>query len=257
MGTVSKALGLIDLLQASSQPLGLTGIARRAGFDKATTRRLLLELVANGYVEQDPETRDYSLGPALQALGRAREQRFPLYRALEPSIRALAERTGETVHAAEFCAGTLSPIVVIESTKANRVILESGLKLPLHATASGIAFLAASPDSFIDQVCRRVLARYTGATTTDAEALRRIVAETRQRGFSLSDQSFEAEVSSVAAAIRSASGKPVGTIAVAMPTSRMTPEIAFEFGALVKAQAEEVSARLFGKANGEPLRKAS
>lgn len=257
MGTVSKALGLIDLLQASQQPLGLTEIARRAGFDKATTRRLLMELAANGYVEQDPDSRAYALGPALQTLGRAREQRFPLYRALEPAVRALAERTGETVHASEYYAGSLTPVVVVESAKANRVILESGLKLPLHATASGIAFLAASTDAFVDTVCRRALPQYTDTTPTDGEALRTQVRAARERGYSLSDQGFEAEVSSVAAAIRSTSGKPVATIAIAAPSSRMTAETAATFGALACEQAEELSARLFGRNSLQPLRRAS
>ncbi|MFN3547310.1 MAG: IclR family transcriptional regulator [Mesorhizobium sp.] len=260
MGTVTKALGLIDLLKDAAQPLGLTEIARAADFDKATTRRLLLELVENGYVEQDPDSRTYSLGPALQVLGKIREKRFPLSRIVEPIVRDLAEETGETVHAAEYCAGELASICIEESLKANRVILDMGVKLPLHATASGFAFLAASPDSFVEKVSSRMLARFTAKTPMDPSTLQRIVRETRERGYSRSDQSFEDEVSSVAAAIRGPGGKPAGTIAIAMPSSRMTEPIAAAYGRLVGDSAALAASRLFGGKNPRSvpfMRKAS
>ncbi len=257
MGTVSKALGLIELLRGSGHPLGLTELARLAGFDKATTRRLLLELAANGYVEQDGDSRGYALGPALQMLGRARESRFPLNRAIQPAVRTLSELTGETVHATEYCAGSLASIFTVESGKANRVILEHGQKLPLHATASGYAFLAASSEAFVEGVCRRQFEMFTPTTPTDGKTLLDIVRATRERGYSISNQSMEEGVSSVAAAIRGAGGKPVGTMAIAMPASRVTPEVIREYGELVRKSAAQVSARLFGKSTVQLFRKAS
>ena len=257
MGTVSKALGLIELLRESGHPLGLSEIARLAGFDKATARRLLLELAANGYIEQDEDSRGYALGPALQMLGRARENRFPLNRAIQPAVRALAEQTGETVHATEYCAGSLASIFAVESGKANRVILEHGQKLPLHATASGYAFLAASTEAFVESVCRREFEAFTPTTPTDSKALMDIVTATRERGYSISNQSMEEGVSSVAAAIRGAGGKPVGTMAIAMPASRVTPDIIRGYGELVRKTSAQVSARLFGKSTAQPFRKAS
>jgi IclR family transcriptional regulator, acetate operon repressor len=257
MGTISKALGLIELLRHCGQPLGLTEIARLAGFDKATTRRLLLELALNGYVEQNTESRSYVLGPALQMLGRAREDRFPLYRAVQPVVRSLNEITGETVHATEYCVGALASICIEESPKANRVILDLGQKLPLHATASGFAFLAASPDAFVETIYRKSFELFTPTTPVNRDSLQAIVLATRQRGYSVSNQSLEEGVSSVAAAICIPGGKPSGTIAIAMPSSRMTPDIANHYGALVRRQADVLSAHLFGKPTLQIFRKAS
>ena len=257
MGTVSKALGLVDILRESGHPLGLTEVARASGFDKATARRLLLELSDNGYVEQDETSRGYALGPALQMLGRARENRFPLNRTVQPAVRALAEKTGETVHATEYCAGSLASIFAVESGKANRVILEHGQKLPLHATASGFAFLAASSDAFVEAVCRRHFKAFTATTPTGSGELMAIVSATRERGYSISNQSMEEGVSSVASAIRGPGGKPVGSIAIAMPASRVTPEVIREYGELVRKSASQVSVRLAGKSTFQPSVKAS
>jgi DNA-binding IclR family transcriptional regulator len=255
MGTVSKALGLLDILAQPQGPKGLTAISIAAGFDKATTRRLLLELVGNGYAVQDYESREYELGPSLQVLGRIREERFSLYRTILPFVRELAEQTGETVHASEYGAGMLLSICTEHSSKPIRVNLDQGQKLPLHATASGIAFLSASTPAFIDTALRKVLTKFTSATLTNPECILKVVHAAASRGYSISDQSLQEGVSSVAAVVRNQNGKPIGTIAIATPSLRMTTKFNHEMGLLVRKSAEEISQQLSGRR--PKLRKAS
>lgn len=255
MGTVTKALELLNIMANSPAPLGLTALASKAQYDKATTRRMLIELLANGFVEQDTESRSYGLGPALQSLGKLRESRFPLVKTVQPFVKALAKKTEEMVHATEYGNGFLYSISVEESTKANRISLELGQKLPLHATASGIAFLAASTDSFIETVLKKPLATFTPQTTIDKKSLIKSIIETSARGYSISNQTFDEGVHSVAAAYYSASGKPLGTIAIAMPTLRATPKMISANGKLVSRAVTEISASLgFNKSH---LRSAS
>lgn len=244
MGTVSKALRLLDVLSEAPNALGLTALAIATRFDKATTRRLLLELAGNGFVSQDENSRAYDLGPALQQLGRVREMRFPLAQLVSPQIKSLARKTQEMVHATEYASKALFSICMQESTYANRVTLDGGTKLPLHATASGIAFLAASNDKFIDNILGATLPIYTSKTVTDVASLKRSIQETRSRGYSICNQAYDEGVHSVAAAILGAGRKPVGTIAIARPTIRVTAENSREYGQLVAAAAAEVSAAL-------------
>ncbi len=248
MGTVSKALALLDILSAPRSRLGLTEIARLAAYDKATTRRLLVELKASGFVEQDELTRDYLLGPTLLMLGRVREERFPFFRIAQPVVRSLAEACGETAHASEFGGGVMNSVCVQASDKSNRVIIEVGEKLPLHATASGIAFLAAAPAGVMSATLAKPLARFSDRTETDPDAIVKLVGQARARGYSQSDQLKETGVHSVAAAILNPRHAPVGAIAVAMPSTRSTPAILAHCGALVQDAAAEISARLYGAA---------
>ena len=251
MGTVSKALLLIDILSGPEARLGLTEIARASGFDKATTRRLLVELKANGFVEQDETRRDYMLGPALLRFGRLREARFPYARIADPVVRALAEATGETAHASEYGGGVLASIAVQASDKSNRVIVELGEHFPLHATASGLAVLSASPAAVVDAVLAKALARFSDQTQTDPARIAALVEQTRARGYALSDQLKERGVHSVAAAIRSPTGLPVGAVAVAMPSVRATPDAVAKAGALVRDAAADIAAQLFGGRKGQ------
>lgn len=246
MGTVSKALGLLDILADPDARLGLTEIARISGHDKATTRRLLIELMANGFVEQDDVSRDYLLGPALLMLGRAREDRFPFFKTVMPSVRALADATGETAHASEYSAGGMTSVCSQQSEKSNRIIVQTGERLPMHATASGLAFLAASTDGFVDQVLKKPRAAYTPRTVTDPTALRAMIAEGRVRGYVLCAELREIGVHSVASAILNPQGRPIGAVAVAAPSARAEPERMAEMGAQTATSAAEISLRLFG-----------
>lgn len=80
MSTVGKALSLLDSLSQLNQEAGLTDIARLCDLDKATARRLLVELEKHGFVEQDLETRRYRIGSAPVRLARIREARYPFLR---------------------------------------------------------------------------------------------------------------------------------------------------------------------------------
>lgn len=250
MGTVGKAISLLELFTTETPELGLSDLARRAGFDKATTRRLLVSLAAHGFVEQDAESRLYRLGAGLSRLARIREARFPLLQTATPFIRELAAATAETVHLSEPNLDALVTVYVEHPARANRVFVDIGQPLPLHSTASGIAYLVAARPEVVKARLAGPLAAFTAYTLTDPAAIVRAIEAARERGYSISEQGFEEGVISVAAAILGADGFAIGTIAVAAPLARTPVEVLGERGQAVAEAARAISARL----NGENLK---
>lgn len=246
MGTIGKALTLLDILSGMDREAGLTEIAQSCGYDKATTRRFLVELEKHGFVEQQPESRKYRLGAAILRLARIREERYPFLRTATQFVRDLAELTGETVHLSEFSNGRLSTIHVEESSKANRVIVNIGTILPFHATASGLAFLAACPADMIEAELAKPLGAFTDYTSVDANEVRTLVEETRARGYSINRQGMEAGVISASAAIVPQGGRPIGSITVAAPFVRTDDARIREHGAAALAAACRISEAFFG-----------
>ena len=246
MGTVGKALTLLDILSGMEREAGLTEIAQACDYDKATTRRFLVELEKHGFVEQLPDTRKYRVGAAPLRLARIRENRYPFLRTAAPFVARLAEITGETVHLSEFSSGRLSTVHVVESDKAHRIFVDVGTVLPFHATASGLAFLAACPAATIEAELSKPLKSFTDFTVTDAADIRRCIQETRQRGFSVNRQGMEAGVISTSAAIAPPGGGPVGSITVAAPFVRTDDKKILQFGAAVKEAAQDISDAFFG-----------
>jgi IclR family transcriptional regulator, acetate operon repressor len=248
MSTVGKAIKLLEAFDIERPELGLTELARACDFDKATTRRLLLSLAQHGLIEQDDITRRYRLGPALVRFASVREAHFPFIESSRGVVLALAEETGETVHLSEFDGGYLTSTYVAESSRANRVSVSVGDRLPLHATASGLAYLAAAPEEYVEAYLQLPLEKFTPLTLSDPELLRQKLLETRTRGYSVGDQGRAEGVFSVGAAILDNYGNPIGAIAIASPSVRVGDGVSQIHGMAVHDAARQVSLRLFGQA---------
>ncbi|WLR92023.1 IclR family transcriptional regulator [Shinella zoogloeoides] len=246
MSTIGKALTLLDVVSRLDRDTGLTDLARLSALDKATARRLLVELEKHGFVEQDGETRKYRLGAAPVRLARIRQARFPFVAVAAPFVKALADAVGETVHLSEFSGGRLATIHVEDSTQAHRVIVDVGAALPFHATASGLAFLAFLPQGEIDEALARPLARFSPQTVTDADALRDLLGQTVERGFSICRQGFEMGVISAAAPIVAPNGRPAGALAVAAPIARADTAKMLDIGAKAATAARGIAEKYYG-----------
>jgi len=248
MSTVGKAVSLLELFTLREPEIGLSDLARRAGLDKATARRLLMALANHRLIEQEPQSRRYRLGAGLSRLARIRDAHFPFVRLAGPVIRELSLETGETVHLSEFSAGALLTVHVDLSSRANRVNVDVGQVLPLHGTASGIAFLSASKPETVRAYLEKPLEAFTAHTMTTAAALSKAIALAAARGYSRSAQGYEDGVHSIGAAILGADGQPIGTLAVASPVSRVDDATAVSQGEAAVRAARLISARLTGEA---------
>ncbi|WP_411034162.1 IclR family transcriptional regulator [Shinella sp. BYT-45] len=246
MSTIGKALFLLDVIADLGRDIGLSDLARLSALDKATARRFLVELEKHGFVEQDGETRKYRLGAAPVRLARIRQARFPFVAVAAPFVKALADEAGETVHLSEFSGGRLATIHVEDSSQAHRVIVDVGAALPFHATASGLAFLAFLSPAEIDRALAGPLDRFCPQTVTDAGAVRELLRETAERGFSISRQGFEMGVISAAAPIIAPNGRPVGALAVAAPTARADTARMLDIGPKIAAATRGIAEKYYG-----------
>ena len=247
MQTVDKAVELMGLFSERESELGLSEIARRTQFDKATARRLLLALAKHGLIEQDRETRRYRIGPGVLRLAQIREASLPVLAIVQPELRRLADGTGETAHFAQLSGLELATVAMQESSRSNRVNMVLGERLPLHATASGLAILAFIDNKKSASLVRAPLDRYTDATVTDPAAIAKILQQTRKLGYVTNLGFFEADVCSVAAPVFDSSLRPTGAVAVAVPSARFSDESQATIQALVVGVAAEITARIGGR----------
>jgi IclR family transcriptional regulator, acetate operon repressor len=245
--TIDKALTVLGFFTVETAEYRLSDLARAADIDKVTMMRILASLALRGFVEQNAETRKYRLGPAVLRLARVREASFPLLAVLQPVLARLSQQSDETAHAAEFDGETLNSIGVHEPDRGNRINVRTGVARSLHATASGMAALAASTDSFIAEILSAPLEAYTDHTITQPDAMWAEISAIRKRGYSVSNQAREMGVSSVAAAFCDRSGVLIGTVSLAMPTDRAEPSMIARLGPLVATAATQIEHSLFGR----------
>jgi DNA-binding IclR family transcriptional regulator len=242
MGTVGKALDLLDLFTRSEPRLGLSQLARASGLNKATCHRLLSELESRGLLEQAGPAREYRLGPAVLRLSALREAAVPTREAAMPTLRRLADSTGETAHLSHLVAGRLQTLAFAYAARGGvKVMMEDADFLPFHATASGAAVLAflTNPDPLI-------------ATAPDPATLRSRIAATRAAGLAETVSTFEKDVHSLAVPLFDASGTCTGALAIAAAAPRMTPDLHATIARDLTAAGAEITG-LWGGQVPDPL----
>jgi DNA-binding IclR family transcriptional regulator len=247
MQTVDKAMKLLGYFSVAAPELGLSELARRAAFDKAATRRLLVALANHGFIEQDSRTRRYRLGSAFLRFARILETTRPLASVVQDALGDLMQATGETAHASLLAGDHLATIGIAEPQRPTRVSVDPAEALPLHATASGIACLAFAGETFMrDFLAQAVLRKYTERTCVSKRELRTKLAETRQRGFSLAVRSFDDEVTSIAVPIFDAEGRAFAAISVASIASRFGKGAERRIAGCVLRAAAEITEAIGG-----------
>jgi IclR family transcriptional regulator, KDG regulon repressor len=223
LSVIAKSIKLLGFFSPEMPEIGLSQICRLAKRDKATTYRHLSSLEELGFVEQNPTTKAYRIGPAVLHLAEIREATVPRKDSALAPLKALADATGETAHVSILSGKTLHTLASRESTAHSTRAVIDIQTLPLHATASGVSVLAFGPPELVD-AARAVLTRYTDHTAVTEGQLEQAVTRTRATGFGTCDRGLESDIYGLAAPVFDQTGLLAGSVAVACVASRATPD---------------------------------
>jgi DNA-binding IclR family transcriptional regulator len=248
MGTVGKALELLDLFTRVRPQVGLSDIARLSGVNKATCHRLMTELQAYGLVEQVEPSREYRIGPAVLRLAALREETVPYKSIVQPVLADVTDRTGESAHVSMLVGGRVELISFAYAQRhGTRVILHDAETLPFHATSSGLAILAHGTAQLQKDVLAASLPALTPMTETDPARIRARLAAIRAEGFAESVGAFENDVHSIAAPVFASQGDCIGALAIAAPATRVTPDLRAQMIAEALRGANELTLKWGGR----------
>jgi DNA-binding IclR family transcriptional regulator len=208
--SIDRAVELLEAVAGAREPETAPALADATGLNRSTAWRILATLEHHGLVERDPDTNRYSLGFAVLRLAAAAGHE-PLVRLAHPLLRRLADATGETVNLA---VARRLELVYADQVQARHVMAPDwmGHTVPLHATSTGKAFLAALPEPELEHLA--ALERFTDTTITDPDALRAELTAVRERGFAVSHGELEPALWGVSAAALDASGRPAAVLSV-------------------------------------------
>jgi DNA-binding IclR family transcriptional regulator len=231
LSSVTTAVRLLKMFTEDEAEIGVTSLAKRLGVAKSTVYRLASTLVAEGMLEQNPETERYRLGIALFGLG-----------------AHLRDATNETVHLAVLDRAEILYVYDLESTQAIRMSANLGARKPALCTAEGLAILAFQPEPLVEQLLREGFRKRTPKTDTDAATLRARLADVRKHGFAREDEQSELGMRSIAAPVRDSTGQVIGAVGMAGPLQRLSDDTLTKLAPLVVNTANAISLRLGYKA---------
>jgi DNA-binding IclR family transcriptional regulator len=92
--SINKALAILSLFSYSKPSYGLMEIASILGLPKGTAHNIIRTLEENKFLQQDKETRKYSLGAKILTLGTVMTGTIEINRQGAGPTRILANKTG-------------------------------------------------------------------------------------------------------------------------------------------------------------------
>ena len=237
---VERALSLLGLI--ADEPLTTTQVGEKALLPRSTVLRLLAALERHGYILRANTT--WSLGPTLLEVTSRQNSHRGLTGVSRPYLQTLVERFEET---AFLCVREgIDSLCVdkVEGSRQMRFTTSVGSRTPLHAGATGRTLLAFAPAAVREAVLSRPLKRFTIRTITDPTTLRRSLKEIRQLGYGYSDGEIDEGAFAVAAPVWAGADRALGVIAVAGPSTRMSPSIRQSLSEAVSDNARLLSDEL-------------
>ncbi len=250
--SLERGLMILSAFGEHKPVLGIADLARAVDLHKSTTYRYVSTLTKLGYVEQDPDTKKYFLGPRIVDLGFAAINSMEITRIAARHLQLLADETGYTV---SMAVADGPDIIYVDRRRSGRgshltmdLNLHVGSRLPAYCTSLGKVLLAHRDPAVLRALLDRIdMARRGPKTITAREHLMSVLGKVRQTGLAVNDEELAPGLRSFAAPVRDRSGEVVAAINVAVHlgvsntsvetlTARLEPPL--------RRTADEISNRL-------------
>jgi IclR family acetate operon transcriptional repressor len=243
--SLHKALDLIEAISKESK-IGVRELAAKTGYPPATVHRIIATLTERGYLQRDPNDREYALSTRFLGFADSVQQQFNVVAVVRPHLERLSAATGEN---ANLCVRDGNDVVYIDHIHSQTHILQTftrlGARAPLYATGVGKAYLSRMSRVELDNYLKEVgLSPFTDRTITDRDRLEAELAHIRESGYAVDDEEKETGVRCIAAPVFDQNGVIVAAISVSGAVQWISTDRIQSLADTVIRQAERISADL-------------
>lgn len=246
MNSVEKALSVLMAFAGKNRESGTAALSKELGFHTSTVNRILLTLAKQGFLQQNPHTKKFALGPSVYQLGSTvlRTRGSNLMSTAIPYLENLCEEVGETV-IMEVIVGKHGMIAYAAEGKLSyRIGARVGERVPTHAAAGAKAIIAFSDPKTRETFLRKRWIRYNENTITDAETFSRELERIRDRGVSFTREEIDLGINAIAAPVFDCENRPVAAVVIVGPTGRVRCDMDSTQVEALKKTSQEISRRL-------------
>ncbi|MFF5205735.1 IclR family transcriptional regulator [Streptosporangium sp. NPDC000396] len=224
VGSVDRALRIIQLLSESGQGATLEELVARSGLPRSSLHRLLSALKHRGFAAQPEPNGRYFLGTEMLAAAFRYYDRLDLRALVHPVLLRLRAEFNETVHMAVLDGVEIVYLDKVEALHAITMSSVIGGRNPAHATGVGKALLSWTyPTDEAVQLWASMhgpLSARTRHTITSPGRLAEEMRLIREQGYALDLEESEDGVRCAAVPIFLGRSTPVAGISVTAPKDR-------------------------------------
>lgn len=236
-----RGLSVIRSFSRSQPTLTIADVARATGLNRATARRFLHTLEADGYVSNDNGR--YSLRPSVLELGYAYLSAMSVDDLFHKHLQELAEQVHESCSAGVLDGNDVVFVARAQTSypRMMTLALSVGTRIPAYLTAIGRVLLAEFSDAELDAYLRQVeLHQETERTITDPVALREAIKSVRELGYCLMDQEIDTGICAVAVPVYPPGRAPIAISVSAHATGTPLTTLAEHHLPMLQATAQEI-----------------
>jgi DNA-binding IclR family transcriptional regulator len=243
--SIGRAIGLLRILtRRAHDGMTLAHLAKESGLHPTTAHRQLAALLREGLVEQDVARR-YHPGRELWLMGQVAALRFDISDVARATMKRIADETEDTVYL--FVRSFRQAICVARCEGAfpiRALTLNAGDRRPLGVNAGALALLSYQPDDVREDVLAHIAPDLRPLRGYSVEYVRRQIAETRARGYSIVTGTIVPGMSAVGVPVLDRAGQALASLSVAAIDQRMTPKRCAQIAKFVQAEARSLARRL-------------
>lgn len=216
--TLAKGLLILEAFSPKRRHWRVRELARELDLSPATVVRLVTTLQNSGYLEQDPVTQRYSLGPMVMRLGNLYAYHNPLTTLARKTFEKYTDKFDYNFYLGKLSRYQVIYMAALDGRGPIKVVVEPGGTTGLHSTALGKVLLAFQDESYIEEFLHsNHLIRYTPNSITDAERLWQQIEQIRQTGYALNNGEHFEDVGAVGAPVLNQSREVVAGVSLAYP----------------------------------------
>ena len=195
---VENVLDLLEFFAERGKPASLAEVSQHFGWPRSSTYNLLSTLNARGYLYEPSGRGKYYPTPRWLTLAQDMSAAEPVPEDLVRLAHYMRDETNETVCIGAAAGGTVIFLEVVPSTERVRYVAEAGQRLPIHATASGMAILSQWPPNQRLAVLRKAeFHRYGSGTPLSIEAVEDRIRVALHRGWFESASNYSVDLGGV------------------------------------------------------------
>ena len=218
-GAQTLVRGLDVMIAVAANARSLPQLSEALGLTRSTTHRLATTLVEQHFLNFTPRV-GYSLGPKLLELGHLASRQMNLPRIAHDHLLGLALDTSDTVHLGILDGERALYLDKVQGNRRIEISSRIGERQPLRSTGIGKALLLDETEAGWRAVYERESREYTGYRVDFDTWLARM-RDYAQQGYAYDLEENEDRIRCVAAPIRDAGNRIIGSISVSSAAQYM------------------------------------
>jgi len=217
----ARSLAILHAVSATEGSVSAVELAPVLGLPKPTVHRLMQVLEYVGYLQREPGSKRFIVGPMQTEMAVDTLINSPQRSIRHHILRALVDELQETCNIATLAGDAIVCIDRIESNWPFRVRYQSGSRVPLHCTASGKLFLSQMPAHKRRRLLNSApLKKFTDNTLVNPAEIEKDLKQIRSTGTALDKEEYLQGLLGVAVPVFDLKGRMCATVSTLVSSER-------------------------------------